>query len=429
MPVRPYFPMGRPRTLALATITLLVVPNTCMKGQASSPAVSSATQKCSGLWSAPSRVLPATTEPARVFRDATITASRWGTLVFGNNVAFFNKSIRTGDMFAGAKLADTALPAPPGRFTFTSPIALHDADGTVRLYWIEPDTIADELAPYQWSILPFTSVWSAALHADGQWTTPVRLFRGPLAWALNGPDRRVSGFQGDHIVFTTGQEFVFLTAAQQGDSLRRVPVPLPFPAYPSLATDGLRMTVAFIAADPKLTSRNINSVFAQSSVDGGISWGSPLLVHHAGASGGYDTRLLRSSDGQLHIVWRAQARTGETALHHVASKDDGQSWSASDSLVIPPGAAGPRVALDSADRIHVVYDDWAGGGTSGHIDHVVWDKGWGLPSHLFADLRPTNATIFAEANGNVLIVFLTHSPGGSVDEALLSSMYSRWHCS
>jgi hypothetical protein len=363
-----------------------------------------------------------------VFRDASLSELLTGVLIVGNNVPFFNSTLRITSMLAAANLGGSTIARPDGRFTFTSPLALtvRGPDQT-HLYWIEPDVIPDTLAPLEWLTMRFTSVWMSSASVPGPWAAPQQIFHGPLRWSMTGVDQQNGSAPGSLIAFSSDQDVIVIAPGSEA-SLHRIPVTMLFPIYPTVGSHEGRMLLAFIAGDPSVPGGDRNSVFVQSSGDGGQSWSRPVAIYRARGLPAYDAKLLRSSDGVWHLVWRTQSGSGAAALHHSSSGDDGSSWSESKSIGLPTGAAGLRVVMDAGDRIHAVYDDWGGGGTDGHIDHVIWNGEWLAPTHLYAPMRPTNPILLAQASGDVVLAFLTHSPGGPVEASTIRSMYARWRC-
>ena len=67
--------------------------------------------------------------------------------------------------------------------------------------------------------------------------------------------------------------------------------------------------------------------------------------------------IARSNDGVLQVVWSANGSTS-SALHFSESTDEGATWSVPEELSFSTGAqAAPNVVHDSADVLHVVYQD------------------------------------------------------------------------
>ncbi len=71
----------------------------------------------------------------------------------------------------------------------------------------------------------------------------------------------------------------------------------------------------------------------------------------------------------IHFVWRDSG-----AVHYVASADGGQTWSLSQTAVAAGAAGGPRIAIDSAGRVHLAYGvvkEGAAHRMDGRIFHTV----------------------------------------------------------
>lgn len=115
--------------------------------------------------------------------------------------------------------------------------------------------------------------------------------------------------------------------------------------------------------------------YAQSA-DGGRTWTVPRqLVGESRGSGA----IAITAGGDVHVVWNSAISIGERS-HQVAA-GGGAQWSAPQRIALPyrGGFTGyPALAVDAADRLHLVTALDGLQGAHGVIHHLDWaDTGWG----------------------------------------------------
>ena len=95
--------------------------------------------------------------------------ARFASLVVGNDAAYLlGNDVRLGPSrvpktpLTAWTLDGTFIGRPAGDFTFSCPRALLDADKTLQMLWVEPETPILHGLGYTWPNRPFKSVWSAA---------------------------------------------------------------------------------------------------------------------------------------------------------------------------------------------------------------------------------------------------------------------------
>jgi hypothetical protein len=223
---------------------------------------------------------------------------------------------------------------------------------------------------------------------------------------------------------TGGAEGSIVCLRHTAKGWNAMPVGVRGAMYGGLAIVGRRLFLPYIAPDTS-QRQDINSVFLRRSTDDGATWLDAQLVSRSGAHAAYDVRALASADGVLHLIWRQTLPEGGSVLRHVSSHDDGATFSMPDDVAPPEGFSGLHTALDGRDAVHVIYQDWRGGGESGHLDHIVWNGGWSTPDHLFPWLRSNSADLHVARDGGLLLAFLAQ-PADAPLASPLRSYYSRW---
>ena len=123
------------------------------------------------------------------------------------------------------------------------------------------------------------------------------------------------------------------------------------------------------------------------SLNGGASWsGLQMLTWNAGAS--EYPAVAADPNNCVHVVWQDNT-PGTAEIYYARSEDRGATWSAARRLTWRYGASErPAIAVDSADRIHVVWQgDYPGvteiyyrqstdGGTNwGAVRRLTWTSG------------------------------------------------------
>jgi len=95
-------------------------------------------------------------------------------------------------------------------------------------------------------------------------------------------------------------------------------------------------------------------IFYKKSTDSGSSWKTKQLTFNSGHSG-HPAIAIDSSD-HIHVVWEDDIH-GNFEICFRSSTDGGSNWTFK-RLTYNPGASGmPDIAMDSNDRIHVVWED------------------------------------------------------------------------
>jgi hypothetical protein len=104
-----------------------------------------------------------------------------------------------------------------------------------------------------------------------------------------------------------------------------------------------------------LTS-GIAEICYKRSLSGGTTWSAiKILTWNSGAS--QYPAVAADSSNRIHVVWQDDT-PGNAEIYYMKSGDRGTTWGAARRLTWEYGASGrPAIVVDSADRIHVAWQD------------------------------------------------------------------------
>lgn len=388
-----------------------------------------------GEWSPPRTAITSDGGSAAVVRWPSVATVGDRAYVAGTEIAFFTADpVHPSPITFGA-LGSGRLAPPVGTFRFAYPRLIADGRGGLHLVWAEPADGATPIRSNQWTDQKLTTVWTAAYRPEGGWTIPRKVLTGdellwsnaviadddavPRHWALSVVDRS-----------STSPRSRIMLVRFERDSLVASEAPTPSkPAYSSVAAGGRSVFLGFIA--PALNDRpnegrafhDRNSVWFQSSPDGGATWRPATVVSRSGSNGAHHLKTLVAPAGTLHLLWMQTREGARDVIRHVASRDGGTTWSAPDDLEPPPQlAVGFEVAVDACGKIHVVYEHLDGTGTP-HVDYATWQGHWSPVRHLFPEVRVTGTTLHHAADGRLVIAFLAQPADGPM-YAPTTAMYT-----
>jgi hypothetical protein len=101
-------------------------------------------------------------------------------------------------------------------------------------------------------------------------------------------------------------------------------------------------------------------VWADSSADGGLTWGPDVLIHEQ-PGGSAPTMQLFSDGAHASAVFEANARGGNAAIYYARMQDDGTWTPGKDDFVpLTPAngkASAPRLAAAADGTLYLVYGD------------------------------------------------------------------------
>jgi len=125
-----------------------------------------------------------------------------------------------------------------------------------------------------------------------------------------------------------------------------------------------------------------NIVFFKST-NGGSTWtNTSITTETSKGYAQYHPSMAIDSTGKLHVVWEGYDATHTTKLQirYSVSSNAGDSWEAPVTLTDERDydQTYPSIAVDSADRLHVVWCGKSGGSaTFSQIRYIRYDGGWG----------------------------------------------------
>jgi hypothetical protein len=365
-----------------------------------------------GRWSDPKEISDSDRDAGAIrFPSLAIGTSR--TFVVGNDIPFFNNDWVKTNAVSIAEPGIGRLGGPNGRFLFAYPRAVVDQRNRLHIVWGEPDSMRRTPA-WRWPGIRLTSLWHATREPAGGWTTPTLVFSAKnIAWDVDIDGQLSSDGAIEYVFPVLGETLGH--ARFQNEAWRTTRIPGTRGAiYPSVVTGpGSRVLVAYVAADSS-RSGDINSVFMVESRDDGDTWLVPRLLSPSNGLPARETQLRSAPSGDLHMLWRQPLRSGATeVIRHVGSVDGGRTWSSPSDLTASDGFDGIRSAIDSCGTLHVVFQDWHGGGVNGHLDYARWEGKWSDAEHLFPSLVTLDPIIEPLGERGLFLVFLGSRAGAS----------------
>jgi len=155
-------------------------------------------------------------------------------------------------------------------------------------------------------------------------------------------------------------------------------------------------------------------IYYKKSTDGGISWAANKRL--TSTQGGSETPVIGiDSSGNLHVVW-GDDTPGNYEIYYRKSIDGGATWSTSKRLTWISGISySPDIAIDSNNRIHVVWTDDTSGnpelfykkGTEGG---ATWTTNRRLTWNLGVSYGPA---IAVDSSGNLHVAWHDNTPGNN----------------
>jgi len=357
-------------------------------------------------WTAPAKIRYGQQDV--VARFPSLVAGQGGTYLAGNDIPYFDETAIGPTSGVFVRLGHGDIGRPVGDFAFAFPRLSAGARGEVVAIWGEPsltDTPVSMRALFP--SMRIASIWSAVYTLESGWSPAERVHVGrEVRWLLS--DAPVQGtatdVQATAVVSTDSSgvtELVVLTR-KQGTWSSQVVRRGTMSGYASLATRADTTLIAFLAAGTPGSGKDVNSVYAMAS--SGREHADPLLLSRSGGNAAAEIQSLIDKQGRFHLIWSRGGRNG-TWLHHAVSTNNAKTWAA-DSMPVASGVDGLHAAVDLCDDVNVVYEHWSADGEHGHLDHAVLGGSGTVPTHLFPDIRATSATLAADAEGNLAVVFL-----------------------
>jgi hypothetical protein len=356
-----YDKVGRPYggLSAVAVLTLTAILACYARGVGSN---SSEADRCSARWTS-SVLWPSMPHPLEA-----LSVAGWGpNLLIAGNVQNATDPALLGQLEL-VDLQGRSIEVPPSAREGIRPRIALTGD-TVYLLWGEakPDTVRmNNGAHYPRRA---RAVWLSS-RVRGVWSAPRELIRvntGEVAWEPEHVSALVRDFLGAiHFAFIAGEtpsnaRLVEVTLKGARADASEVPVPT-FAAYIQLAIVGKRIVVLYVHGDMS-RAPDQNSVAVTSRAINDTSWTAARTVQIGGNQGALYARLVATPDGVLHAIWSQSVADGlrPEILRHVASRDQGQTWSAPADMSAPGALAVIAFAASRTD-VAVLYYEYDGGG-------------------------------------------------------------------
>jgi hypothetical protein len=381
-------------------------------------------QRCDSVsWSAPTPLIVGD-RGRHVVRFPLIASSRGQAVVMGNDIVSYDGRRIPDEPLRVWTLDGRDLGRPNGKFVFAYPRGIL-RDSTLFMLWADPSDSSRTSDPYKWPG-ELSSVWAAQFTFGAGWTTPLRIYEGPIE---AGPDRSPSaGATSEKTLVEFGRvrrpdSATLLAFRLDGVEWKPVLIPAGREAlYPSVAEVGNTILAVFIDSDAG-GGYDSNSIFLVRSVDGGRTWIPRLLLSRSGRRPAFDTQLLVDSQRQVHLVWRRETGA-QGALGHMMSPDAGRAWTREDETVIAGPANGARAGIDRCGRVQLFYHDLSRGLDKPRLGHAIWSGGWHPGNSHFVNWRVSDLTLHADAKSDLTLVFLGNRSRAS-DRAPYRTLVSR----
>jgi hypothetical protein len=410
--------------LALASLASAQRPGVA-GSLADSPAAHGLARCEYGAWTPLKRL--AGIDSSAVARLPSVAGMNGHTYVAGNNLRMMLGGPLPDHLLTAWDLGHGDLGAPSGGRFFGEPIIAGLERGQLLLVWGEPDSLSGTQLE-DW-MTPRTQVRWATYDMHHGWSPARTLYRGTETVWGNGQSAasRRSRDGAIHLAVPTAYNLKYARFADGAWQSANVP-DVPSASYAGIAVDatGRRIRIAFLGAVSG-HGPDRNSVFLVRSDDGGTTWKEPQVISRSGHTPALRVSLGYLSPSTLHLLW-TQDTTGDLIpelVRHSISRDDGATWSPLPSLVPPVGFRDGRTIIDACGTVHLVYEDWGGGGENGHIDYVRFERGrWTPIEHLFAGVNSMNGVISTPDSRRLLLVGMAFADHGPPEERIPFSIYS-----
>jgi hypothetical protein len=152
-------------------------------------------------------------------------------------------------------------------------------------------------------------------------------------------------------------------------------------------------------------------VYYKNSTDGGASWSIATMLTLSLDYARYPDIVVDSS-GYLHVVWDYNS-PATYEIYYRKSTNGGTTWSTLKRLTWNLGNSYmPEIAVDSSDKLHVVWYDWTpgypeiyyknstDGGSTWSTKRITWNSG-----------NSENPAIAVDSSDNLHVIWKDHTAG------------------
>lgn len=268
------------------------------------------------------------------------------------------------------------------------PIIKTDRNGITHLIWgyspVDPNTIRPNIS---------TDIYYSYRN-NNIWSNPISIFHKE---SINGENSYVIGkLRLDsknrlHLLwqatFKSGLHFYYKT---EENCVWSETEELPFISadYDYVFDKNDRLHMAYLR--PVIEQGpDVNSVFYRYSDDYGKTWSDSVLVHRSFTFRALNVQILIEKQNTIHIIWTKHLSGYELvaeAIYHSYSTD-GKQWISPNKAVLTNEDAILyfSAAIDSNDKLHLVYDQWSSLFTPPvKLSYAYWDSiNWSTPLDLF----------------------------------------------
>ncbi len=168
-------------------------------------------------------------------------------------------------------------------------------------------------------------------------------------------------------------------------------------------------------------------IYASKSTDGGLTWSVQVEVNPVYEEGNcFAPSIAVAPNGRLYVAWLLEHFTGAVYLYNISvaySNDGGDTFSRALNVsggTSPPGhwITHPSIAVDSHNRVHVVYSQFAapGGLFPAWVNYTHSDDGitWSQPMTLNSGpIEGMNPRVVVDAQDRVYVVWVDGRTGYS----------------
>jgi hypothetical protein len=377
-------------------------------------------------WSQPAPLLtpPASTRPVAI--SPAIVSDAKNLYVVGNNLPPSDQPVPVGETLTAWRVGYGSIGAPTSKrpFVFVSPKATIDPTGRLHILWAEPPAHEDTIPPYRWILQRTTSLWAAAYETQQGWSSPTRIYSGPITWnwrEISGPISQ--GADGESLIAVPNEDGGILVLALRDGRWNVTPIAgSNRSVYVSVLSLSEKRLLVVVQADTS-QPHDRNSVFLYSQVGEG-PWRFIKQVQRSGDQAAMEVRLVKAASGRVHLVWRQLIREDHFVIRHVQSDDGGAFWTQPSDLL--PGGLIQNVeaAVDACGRLHVVYEDWEEKSFEAvRIGYATWDREWSPPQRLHPAFASWNLALVPRTDGSLMLAF-HGTMGKPTDRSGSAMMYS-----
>ncbi len=296
---------------------------------------------------------------------------------------------------------------PIRRLTWNSgysgdPAIAIDTKDTIHVVW--HDDATGDLEVY----------YMRSLNRGKDWSWPRR-----LSWKSKDsgvPAIAIDSALGIHVVWADlapGNNEIFYIKSLNGGAtwskVKRLTWTSGSSLYPAITTDPSNYIYVvwneFIPGNPE--------VFHRRSATGGVTWTGAINLSSSGG-GSLSPDIAAGSARAVHVVWEDNKHGGSGEIFHRRSSNRGITWTVAKRLTWTIGRSSrPAIAADSADSVHVVWEDVTSGLAEVHYKRSTnasstWSLGERLTWSPGDSLTPALTT---DSNKNIHVVWAGEYPG------------------